>query len=321
ASFEARYQNDRVTNTAGVVSTKFSTNAFLPRVIVDYKIAPNVMLYGSIADGNKPTQANAPVIPLSPERQVIAAAQGLTVVAREEKVRNYELGIKTQFWDGRVTFNANAFYADWKDKQSSSVVSIDFNGDGRVDPNLTGANREFFAGVIIPQGDVRVTGLELEGTLLATDELTLSGSFAYTNPRFRSPTIIPTFSGTVDASGQQEPFISKYTATASVDYRREVSEGTVGFARADFNYLGSRFASILNEAYTGAAYLLNLRVGVEKGPITVTLYVDNVLQDRTLTSLIQQGDAALDPARFAITSYEAALPRKRQFGITIAGRF
>lgn len=321
ASVEARYQNDKVNNTDGGTSTQFSTSAFLPRVILDYKVVPGVMLYGSIADGNKPTQANAAVLALSADRQAIAAAQGLSLVAREEKVRNYELGIKTQFMGGRITLNADAFYADWKNKQSSGSVSIDFNGDGRVDPSLTGANREYFTGVIVPQGNERVTGFEVEGTLVATRELTLSGSFAYTNPRFRSPTIIPTFSGTVDASGQQEPYISKYSATGSIDYRRKLSGDTVGFLRADLNYLSSRFASILNEAYTGDAYLLNLKVGVDTGPVTVTLYVDNVLQDKTLSSLMQQGDSALDPARFAITAYEAALARKRQFGLTIAGRF
>lgn len=323
-SGEARYQNDKVRNAAGGAGSEFSTNAFLPRVIVDYKVAPDVMVYASYAKGNKPTQANSLVVPLSAERQAIAAQNGLLLVAKEEIIHNYEVGFKSRFLDNRLTFNAAVFYADWKGKQTSGTVNIDFNEDGFIDPTLTGANREYFYGSIIPQGDETVFGFELDTSFAATEQLTLSGSFAYTKPDFKSPTTSIAyfaFYGLEDASGQDESGISKYQASLSSEYRAPVSDTVDGFMRADLNYASSRWASILNVAYTGDSYLLNLKAGIETGPFTITAYVDNVLQDDTVISATQTGDAFYDQLSFRVAAFEVALPRKRQFGLTVAARY
>jgi hypothetical protein len=88
------------------------------------------------------------------------------------------------------------------------------------------------------------------------------------------------------------------------------------FARVDEVFIGSRYTDILNKSRTGDSWKTNVKLGIETDRYTVTLFVDNLFQDRTAASLRYQSDSATDPFLFRLAALEALLPRRRQFGIT-----
>ena len=323
-SLEGRFQKEEVENTLGASSFAFTTEKFLPRVILDYKPTPDLTIYASVAKGNKPTQGNAAVLELSPERQVIGEQNGLFLVAPEEEITNYEIGVKSQFADGRGFVNVAAFYADWEGKQTVGGVNIDFNNDGIIDVGAQGPNRERFNGVVIQAGDVKAYGFEVEAAYDVTPALTIGGNVAYNRNDLQDgyyDVLYERFYGSRNASGQKDGQVPDVTFNTYADYLAPLTNDLDLFARADLLFEGSQYASILNTAKTGDSYQVNLRAGVQQDTWRLTAYVENLFDDDTVERLSYQGDSALDPARFAVAAYEAGLPKKRQFGVTASLEF
>jgi iron complex outermembrane receptor protein len=81
---------------------------------LEYKVLDDVLLYTSAVRGAKSagyfsdTAGDSPADKLS---------------FRPEKLNSYEIGVKSAFWDRRITWNTTAFYYDYKDFQT-----FDFNG-------------------------------------------------------------------------------------------------------------------------------------------------------------------------------------------------
>ncbi|MFT3763667.1 MAG: TonB-dependent receptor [Pseudoxanthomonas sp.] len=59
-------------------------------------------------------------------------ARGQSFAYDPEYTLNYELALRTQWLDGRLTFNANAYYIDWKDKQVGAYFSPDNSYDYHI---------------------------------------------------------------------------------------------------------------------------------------------------------------------------------------------
>lgn len=103
---------------------------------------------------------------------------------QEEEVWSYELGLKSEFWDGRARLNGALFRQDYKDKQASFQK-----------PNAVANTRIFNI-----DDEVKIEGLELELTLAPIDNLTISlggtlmrsgdqddGTYVVTNPLTGTP--------------------------------------------------------------------------------------------------------------------------------------
>ncbi len=323
ASFEGRYQKDKINARVPGLVVPSTTKTFLPRFIVDFKPTDDVTLYANVARGNKPTQANQDIVQQPAAKQAILAGLQGFPTAPEEKIWNYELGAKTLFWDGRGLFNIAAYYGEWRGKQGTKGIQYDFNGNGVIDLALTGVNRENFNGVVYPSGDVNIKGVEVETSLRVTEQLTASGSLAFADSNIikLEDEIYRRWFGTLDASNQEEPRVAKWTWNATLAYTDTLTGDINWFGRIDEVFIGSKWESILNKAKTGPSYKTNVKLGIENGQYNVTAYVDNLFNDKTISSLQQQGDSALDPLRFALAAYEAVLPKQRQFGVKASYKF
>ncbi|WP_309089520.1 TonB-dependent receptor [Phenylobacterium sp.] len=77
-----------------------------PKVTVDYKIVDDAMLYATYSQGFLSGGFN-----FAPESPANANPFG------PETAKNYEIGLKTTPFDGRVIFNISAFYVDYTDLQ------------------------------------------------------------------------------------------------------------------------------------------------------------------------------------------------------------
>lgn len=92
---------------------KVSDNALTGQVNLSYKIAPDILAYASYAHGVKSGGVNVGQLP-----------SGVSGIVDPEKVDAYEIGLKTQFWDRKITANFAGFWTDVKDCQAAIAEQI-----------------------------------------------------------------------------------------------------------------------------------------------------------------------------------------------------
>lgn len=126
-------------------------------VKADYAIADDILLYASYATGFKsPGFSSDCFNPTACFRRV-----------DEEQLDSIEAGLRTQFWDGRITFNATAFYNDYKDLQISGTLP-------------SGAFTRINAGA------ARIQGAEIEARIEPVDGLTFYGNASFLDAEYRN---------------------------------------------------------------------------------------------------------------------------------------
>ncbi|WP_308238040.1 TonB-dependent receptor [Phenylobacterium sp. J426] len=133
---------------------------------------------------------------------------GTARVFAPEETTNYELGVKSDLLDGRLTANATAF-----------VTEIDGF-------QLRSYNGTFFS--VRNAGSIRQRGVEFEFVGRPTDDLTLSLSGTrldseYTD--FRNAPGLPGFGGIQDLTGARAAFSPKWQGVVSADYERPLPWG------------------------------------------------------------------------------------------------
>ncbi|HEX6832220.1 MAG TPA: TonB-dependent receptor [Rudaea sp.] len=134
---------------------KKSWNDTSPRIVLDYKIDPNLMLYASVAKGYEAGGFNSVQV-------------GSTY--DPEDVWNYEAGIKAYFPDQRLLFNASVYYYKYSNLQSLTLVD---NGNGNLPLYL------------VTSSDQDAKGLDLEAHWQATDNLRLNATAAYIDAKYK----------------------------------------------------------------------------------------------------------------------------------------
>jgi iron complex outermembrane receptor protein len=126
-------------------------------VKADYAITDDILLYASYATGFKsPGFSSDCFNPTACFRRV-----------DEEQLDSIEAGLRTQFWDGRITLNATAFYNDYQDLQISGTLP-------------TGAFTRINA------GEARIQGAEIEGRIEPVDGLTIYGNASFLDAEYRN---------------------------------------------------------------------------------------------------------------------------------------
>ena len=307
-SVEGRYQSDDLTDPN---FPKQTTNAFLPRAILQYKASPDVMIYASAAKGLRPTVINSQFIQRSATEQAALRAAfpqlSIQATAPKEQIWSYELGAKTTLMDGRLTFNINGYYSDWQDRQD--LQSLLFNFGSGIASTL----------VTVSGSDVEAYGIEASASMAVTPEFSLTGNLAWNHSALIGPgsdANIARFALDPTPNGERLPQVPKFSGTIIGDYR--MKSGL--FVRAEGVYVGSRFADTLNLAETGASFNVNLRIGFAKDNYKITFFADNLFNDMTFESLRSNADCATTSA-CSLRAYEAVLPRQRQFGVILESSF
>ena len=161
-----KYPNDDLGDPFGVQSDftgEESWNKFTPHVGLDYQVNDDVLVYAKFSSGFKSggfdMRGNQSVNPSADDP------------FDPETVDSYEIGLKTEFWDGRARVNIAAFYNDYKDMQVTVQRSV---GDGSD-----------FASQVLNAANAETKGIELEASFAMTEELTLSASMGYIDAEFK----------------------------------------------------------------------------------------------------------------------------------------
>ena len=147
---EKTYSLESAPVTNGVVGPAFFVKKnddwdhFSPRVAVEYRFNDDVMTYASVSDGYKGGGYNSR-----------ATTPELVGPYDEEKVTAYEVGIKSDWLDGKMRLNAAAFYNDYKDLQTA-VQRPGLVRAESITTNVAGAE---------------ISGFEVELTIIPMDNL------------------------------------------------------------------------------------------------------------------------------------------------------
>ena len=169
------------------------------RVVLDYQTDNDNMMYASVATGFLAGGFSE------------TCSQVITCIAYDPETNiNYEIGFKGDLMDGLLRFNTSIFYTDYEDLQRNQVFRF-------VDPVSGNPGQET---ITLNAGESNSTGIEIEATWLATDNLTIRGSLGYLDASYDEFS----FEG-LDLSGLDIPFASEYQIGAQATYVQPLASG------------------------------------------------------------------------------------------------
>lgn len=286
-----------------------------------YKLGDNQIIYARIATGYRPGGPNA----LSPT----AIAAGAPAVFLPDHLTNYEIGHKASLFDGAVTTDVSVYYIKWKDVQLPITIGgISFEGNG---------------------GSAHSQGIETAFTWRPIEHLNLSANLTYNKNRLDSDQQSQT-NPSLSNAGNPLPGTPKFRGALTADYDWQLASdirafvgGTfffttarpnvfaVGYSPTGANNSGSipNFGNIpiyddsgtvIGQANTSlpAYRTLDLRAGVERGPLSFAAFVKNVNDSRGFTEYAGANNLG---GNNLSTQWTAVVLRPRTIGFSLGYKF
>jgi iron complex outermembrane receptor protein len=311
------------------IKDQSTTDSFQPRVALTYAISDSTNVYLQVARGNNPAGFNTNT--LDPVLQATAASEGYDLEAfrtyDEEKLWNYELGLKGDALEGELQYAVAVYYLDW----TGYVQPVTANwtpADGVLLPGTT--SNDYFSRLFINGGDLNGVGFEAEGSWRPTPWLTLGGSISYSTLEFTNDSCspIPLDYGVpaiqtepyrcASIGGALPPMFSDFTTALYATATHQLSSSLEGYARIDHQYRSKRYTEVINTDYIPALTNVDLRFGVRADKWSAELYATNLLDDDTPSGAVRFFDGRL-PGMVFNTTYQPRRPR--EFGISLAYDF
>ncbi|MEM6486302.1 MAG: TonB-dependent receptor [Pseudomonadota bacterium] len=247
---------------------------WLPRFVVSYEPNEFSNYYLSAARGWIPGGFN------------LAAAADPSVAEDilsfdEESVWSYEAGMKFRFADGKGYLNLAAFYIESDGWQE---IQVD------VDPDTGAITTPTH---LATDADIVSMGFEIEALYRPIEALTLSAAFGYTDAEYRDYEFAIGQRGQIpvveDLGGTAVKLVPEYDLNLSARY----TFGDGFFAEAELNGVGDtplEERSRAQDPNTGravqeAVWLYNAYAGYEWDNFLITLYAENISDERMASGL------------------------------------
>lgn len=269
---------------SGEINEKLDQDNTSWRVGLNWKPNSDTLLYANVTKGYK--SGSFPLVP------AIRATQLVPVV--QESVVAYESGFKLSLMERRLSLTGAGFYYDYDNKQILGFINT-----GVPFGNLPGL-------VNIPRSSVRGGEVELVATPVRA--LRLSAGVTYVDSRVDSHFLTPDpFGGIPDIKGEAFPSTPKWQALADAEYGFQLSDELRAFVGGGLRYRSSTYAAVgLSPSFRIDSYaLLDLRAGVEKGPVRLEVFGRNVTDKRYVTQATHIIDTVTQftgmPATYGVT--------------------
>jgi iron complex outermembrane receptor protein len=271
------------------------------RFNVAWRYSDQVMPYLTVARAQKSGGINMSGLPLQPDNLPALTA----AVINPEKNTTVELGVKAQLFADRMQLNADIFDTRVRDFQANVVDTG------------PGALRGYLANI----DEVRVKGIEVDGSVAVTDGLALRFSVARTDGEYVSYQNGPcpleltgTATSVCDLSGKPLASLPKLVLSGGFEYERPAQVlGMAGnvYLRSDITRRDDSNAqsSISQYTWIDGYNLVNTSVGFMQGEAwDLSLWLRNVLKEEYMQTLtVQAGNSGLivglpsDPATYGLT--------------------
>ena len=181
------------------------------RVLLDYQLNDDVLVYGGITTGFK-------------AGGIQSTSDGVSPYAEEELV-SYEAGFKSTWNNGTIRFNGSAFYYDYSDLQVFAFVIVGGIGFSTISN----------------AADASISGAELELQWLPTDNLSVNLGLGLLDTEYKDFVIA---SG--DFSGNKITMSPEVTFNGLIQYDIHLGDAGVVTLQTDFNYQDEVFFDALN---------------------------------------------------------------------------
>lgn len=232
-------------------------NELLPKFSINYKLMPDILLYTSIARGYKSGGWNADFITTLENFQF-----------DPEYAINYELGLKSTFFDKRLTVNAASFVTKFDDFQVFQFVPTQSSGTVL---SLTNA------------GKVTTQGIELDILASLTDHLSINFNTAFTQAKFDK---FKNGGGVgIDYDDNYLPYAPEHSYFVAIDYSRPVFHHAEIYGHIDYGYTGDYFSNPNNTDDNAIPnyFSANARLGITTDPHwDISLWVKNITDETNL---------------------------------------
>ncbi len=241
---------------SGTTQTNLTEEGQLFKLALSYNPTEYMMLYAQFSQGVRPGGINEGAIDFGFGTDIVSTFDS-------DSTDNYEVGIKSDWFNGRLRANANCYYIVWKD-----IQLMDMDSMGQI--------------FVENAGKASSTGFEIELIGQPVTGLTLGLNMGYNVAETTETTV--NNMGTIQ-DGTTLPFAPELSGSIFVDYAFPVSDSLTGFVGADLQYVDEQVPDIqivendpvpILEAY----HTVNLTAGVMSGSWSAHIFVNNVTDER-----------------------------------------
>jgi iron complex outermembrane recepter protein len=235
------------------VTGKDSWDNFNPAFTLTYQLNSDAMLYGKVATGYRAGGYNI---------RATTSTSFLDPVD-EENIVSFELGGKSEWWDRRLRLNGAVFHYQYEDRQVNQFEA----GTGGA------------SSIVVNAGEMDVTGLEVELTVLPTEGLMLQLNYGYLDPEHKEfiTTVTNPVTGfpVTDESGDPlvtdisdfaatNVYSSEHSGSAIIQYTFPMTSFGTVVAQLDATYRDEMTFAYQNNLYDSAdsQTLLNGRISL-----------------------------------------------------------
>jgi iron complex outermembrane receptor protein len=289
----------------GSIKAETSEQEWSGKLIGELDITPEAMVYASVARGYKGPGSNS--LPSGP-------TSGEDVFVDPEIPTNYEIGIKSQWWDNRVRFNAAIYYTEFEDFQASAQV-----------PNAFPP--QFF---LVNAGELETEGVEIELTAQVLENMVVHTSIAYTDAIFSDWEDAPCYSlqteeegcidGVQDLTDADMPISPDWAYTVIADYYIPVpSQPFTAFVSGTYFWQDEiMYDTTNNPLHEGESYgTFDFAAGIaaDDGRYTLQVFVMNAFDNYHVSSLSGQSVVGI------LTGQGLPYEHKRRYGVSLTMDF
>ena len=228
---------------------------------------------------------------------------------------NYELGVKTRFYDNRAQLNVTAYYTDYTDLVTGVVTVTEAGFPFTSQQNA---------------GKATIKGIELEATALLTERFTASLSYAYTDGVY-DELIDEQPGGSTDLSGNRIEQSPRNAVNVDLNYGLPVGDGELAFA-LNYSYrsektFGQDEAAEVNTIPLTDYAKVNVDVSYAWAGWRIAAWGKNLTNEQELNfqiggaleGFVYNRQFGIDPMTATYTAGGLAQPRS--YGVTVSKRW
>lgn len=269
--------NSLVQRAFGDIDESFNRekDGFTGLLSLSYEVSADVMLFTSVSTGGKSGGFNG------------VAAPGVKNEFDDEESTNYELGLKSQWFENNLQVNATAFFTDFSELQYL-------------------AQQPTGVGTFVDNGDAETQGVEVSFAATPWPFLNISGGVQYLDAEYTS--------GQLDDQGLDLPFAPDWTGNLAATLMLPLGDG-ITYLRGDYSYMGDHFnnAGYQPDSTEQEKEIVNARLGWRNDSWDAALWVKNATDEEY---------SALSGAPIVYTGARAEwLEAPRTYGATVRYSF
>jgi len=277
---------------------------FQPKVTLGYKPNDDVLGYFVFSRGYRVGGVNDTIaLTLAPGQTIADSTAPLTYST--DNLYNYEIGVRTEWLEGALTFDVGVYYIDWSDIQLSSFFPAPLSPSGGV-------------AAISNVGEASIYGFEVDLNWQITDNIRFASSLSYNDAQLdQDSPAVPNIETGLQVSapeGTQLPGSRKWQTSTSLIVSFDITNRPATLALSH-QYASSTLNDIVFLQRLDSYHLVDMNFDVDvTDNVRIGLFAKNLFDERTVVSLTPANPGFGTPRSFVFTN-------PRTIGISLSANF